>query len=155
MTLIHKVEIVLQPVKNWHLYSEFKNGKVSGGFIVYVRMFCIIGALVLLIACINFVNLFTARSEKKAREVGVRKAIGSNRTSLIFQFLTESVLVTFIAAFFAVAIVQVSLPAFNALTGNMLKHTLRRAAFLDITAGVYFIYRCYGWQQAGFLPFFF
>jgi putative ABC transport system permease protein len=117
---IHKVEIVLQPVKNWHLYSEFKNGKVSGGFIVYVRMFCIIGALVLFIACINFVNLFTARSEKKAREVGVRKAIGSNRTSLILQFLTESVLVTFIAALFAVVIVQLSLPAFNTLTGNML-----------------------------------
>ena len=118
---IHKVEIVLQPVKNWHLYSEFKNGKVSGGFIVFVRMFCIIGALVLLIACINFVNLFTARSEKKAREVGVRKAIGSSRISLIFQFLTESVLVTFIAALFAIAIVQVSLPAFNLLTGNTLK----------------------------------
>jgi ABC-type antimicrobial peptide transport system permease subunit/AraC-like DNA-binding protein len=117
---IHKVGIVLQPVKNWHLYSEFKNGKASGGFIVYVRMFCIIGALVLLIACINFVNLFTARSEKKAREVGVRKAIGSNRTSLILQFLTESVLVTFIAALFAVVIVQLSLPAFNVLTGNML-----------------------------------
>jgi len=117
---IHKVEIVLQPVKNWHLYSEFKNGKGSGGFIVYVRMFCVIGALVLLIACINFVNLFTARSEKKAREVGVRKAIGSNRASLILQFLTESVLVTFIAALFAVVIVQLSLPAFNALTGNML-----------------------------------
>ncbi|MDB5090358.1 MAG: macB 15 [Mucilaginibacter sp.] len=118
---IHKAWIVLQPVKNWHLYSEFKNGKASGGLIVYVRMFCIIGALVLLIACINFVNLFTARSEKKAREVGVRKAIGSNRASLILQFLTESVLVTFIAALFAVAVVQVSLPAFNALTGNALK----------------------------------
>ena len=118
---IHKVEIVLQPVKNWHLYSEFKNGKVSGGFIVYVRMFCIIGALVLLIACINFVNLYTARSEKKAREVGVRKAIGSNRASLILQFLTESVLVTLIAALFAVLIVQLSLPAFNLLTGNALR----------------------------------
>ena len=118
---IHKVEIVLQPVKNWHLYSEFKNGKVSGGFIVYVRMFCIIGALVLFIACINFVNLFTARSEKKAREVGVRKAIGSNRASLILQFLTESVLVTFIAALFAIVIVQLSLPAFNTLTGNSLE----------------------------------
>jgi len=118
---IHKVEIILQPVKNWHLYSEFKNGKASGGLIVYLRMFCIIGALVLLIACINFVNLFTARSEKKAREVGVRKAIGSSRASLIFQFLTESVLVTLIAALFAIAIVQVSLPAFNSLTGNALK----------------------------------
>ncbi|MES2110185.1 MAG: ABC transporter permease [Bacteroidota bacterium] len=118
---IHKVEIALQPVKNWHLYSEFKNGKASGGFIVYVHMFCIIGALVLLIACINFVNLFTARSEKKAKEVGVRKAIGSSRASLIFQFLTESVLVTFIAALFAILIVQLSLPAFNSLTGNTLK----------------------------------
>jgi len=117
---IHKIEIVLYPVKSWHLYSDFKNGKASGGLIVYVRMFCIIGALVLLIACINFVNLFTARSEKKAREVGVRKAIGSNRASLILQFLTESIMVTFIAALFAILIVQLSLPTFNALTGNSL-----------------------------------
>lgn len=118
---IHKVSIVLQPVKNWRLYSEFKNGKAAGGFIVYVRMFCIIGALVLLIACINFVNLFTARSEKKAKEVGVRKAIGSNRANLIFQFLTESVLVTFIAALLAIGMIQLSLPAFNTLTSNSLK----------------------------------
>ena len=117
----HKVELILQPVKNWHLYADFKNGQVAGGFIVYVRMFCIIGALVLLIACINFVNLFTARSEKRAREVGVRKAIGSSRARLIMQFLTESVLVTFVAAVVAIVMVLLTLPAFNSLTGNALK----------------------------------
>ena len=92
-----KPAVLFHPVTDWHLYSEFKNGKESGGFIDYVRMFSIIGILVLVIACINFMNLSTARSEKRAREVGVRKAIGSQRRDLIFQFLTESVLITFIA----------------------------------------------------------
>jgi ABC-type antimicrobial peptide transport system permease subunit len=112
----YKPEVFLHPLKDWHLHSDFKNGKVAGGFIDYVRMFSIIGALVLLIACINFVNLSTARSEKRAREVGVRKAIGSLRRDLIFQFLTESLLTTFVALLFAIAFVQLALPYFNALT---------------------------------------
>jgi len=114
----YKPEVFLYPLKSWHLYSDFKNGKASGGFIDYVRMFGIIGALVLLIACINFVNLSTARSEKRAREVGVRKAIGSHRRDLVFQFLTESVLITFLAFFLAVIFVLLALPAFNTLTGS-------------------------------------
>jgi ABC-type antimicrobial peptide transport system permease subunit len=116
-----KPEVFLYPLKDWHLYSDFKNGKASGGFIDYVRMFGIIGALVLLIACINFVNLSTARSEKRAREVGVRKAIGSLRRDLIFQFLTESVLLTFIAFLLSVVFVQLALPYFNTLTGSLVK----------------------------------
>jgi len=113
-----KPVVLFHPVKYWHLYSDFKNGKESGGFIEYVRMFSIIGALVLLIACINFMNLSTARSEKRAREVGVRKAIGSQRKDLIFQFLTESILITFIAFLLSVLLVQLVLPAFNTLTGG-------------------------------------
>jgi len=113
-----KPAVLLHPVADWHLYSEFKNGKESGGFIDYVRMFSIIGILVLLIACINFMNLSTARSEKRAREVGVRKAIGSQRHDLIFQFLTESILITFIAFLLSIVFVQLVLPSFNALTGD-------------------------------------
>jgi len=113
-----KPVVLLHPLEDWHLYSEFKNGKESGGFIDYVRMFSIIGILVLLIACINFMNLSTARSEKRAREVGVRKAIGSQRHDLIFQFLTESILITFIAFLLSIVFVQLVLPSFNALTGD-------------------------------------
>jgi putative ABC transport system permease protein len=113
-----KPEIILQPLRNWHLYSEFKDGKATSGFIEYVRMFSIIGILVLLIACINFMNLSTARSEKRAREVGVRKAIGSSRLDLIFQFLTESLLVTFLSFLLSILFVQLALPAFNTITGS-------------------------------------
>ncbi|MGZ3944313.1 MAG: ABC transporter permease, partial [Mucilaginibacter sp.] len=111
-----KAEVILHPIKDSHLYSDYKNGKVAGGFIDYVRMFSIIGALVLLIACINFMNLSTARSEKRAREVGVRKAIGSQRSDLIWQFLTESVLITFMAFLLSILLVQLALPEFNTLT---------------------------------------
>ena len=113
-----KPVVLLHPLKYWHLYSDFKNGKEVGGFIDYVRMFSIIGILVLLIACINFMNLSTARSEKRAREVGVRKAIGSLRKDLIFQFLTESILITFVAFLLCVIIVQIVLPSFDTLTGD-------------------------------------
>jgi putative ABC transport system permease protein len=116
-----KPEVFLYPLKDWHLYSDFQNGKAVGGFIDYVRMFGIIGALVLLIACINFVNLSTARSEKRAREVGVRKAIGSRRRDLIFQFLTESVFITFVAFLLSILFVLLALPNFNTLTGSLVK----------------------------------
>ena len=116
-----KPEIFLHTVKDWHLYSTFENGRVSGGFVEYVRMFVIIGVLVLLIACINFINLSTARSEKRAREVGVRKAIGSRRKDLIVQFLTETILITFFAFVLSVAFVQLALQPFNALTGGTVR----------------------------------
>ena len=77
-------------MKNWHLYSDFKNGVIVGGRIQYVWLFGIIGIFVLLLACINFMNLSTARSEKRAKEVGIRKAVGSLRMQLIYQFLSES-----------------------------------------------------------------
>ncbi|BAU55953.1 ABC transporter permease [Mucilaginibacter gotjawali] len=112
--------VILYPMLKWHLFSDFKNGKAASGFIDYVRIFTLIGALVLLIACINFINLSTARSEKRAREVGVRKAIGSQRKDLIFQFLIESSLVTFISFLFSILLVQLALPAFNSLTGTLI-----------------------------------
>ncbi len=111
-------DVILHPLQRWHLYGNYENGKDVGGFIEYVRMFSIIGMLVLLIACINFVNLTTARSEKRAKEVGVRKTIGSQKKDLIFQFLTESILLTLIAFLLAILFVQLALPAFNKLTGS-------------------------------------
>jgi putative ABC transport system permease protein len=111
-----KPELILHHLKDWHLRSDFKNGKMAGGFIDYVRIFSIIGVLVLLIACINFMNLSTAQSEKRAREVGVRKAIGSQRKDLIIQFLTESILITFIAFVLSIILVQLAIPYFNTLT---------------------------------------
>jgi len=108
-----KTEVMLHPLKDWELYSNFENGKATGGFIEYVKMFSIIGLLVLLIACINFTNLSTARSEKRTREVGVRKTIGSSRQSLIIQFLSESVLVSFIAFLISILLVELALPYFN------------------------------------------
>jgi putative ABC transport system permease protein len=113
-------EVIFQPMANWHLYGNYENRVETGGFVEYVRMFSIIGALVLLIACINFINLATARSEKRAREVGVRKALGSLRKDLIFQFLTESFLLTSIAFFIALVLVTLLLPGFNQLTESLI-----------------------------------
>jgi ABC-type antimicrobial peptide transport system permease subunit len=92
-----KEEVVLHPMSKWHLYSDFKNGKVDGGRIQFVWLFGIIGVFVLLLACINFMNLSTARSEKRAKEVGIRKTVGSLRRQLIGQFLSESLLIALLA----------------------------------------------------------
>jgi putative ABC transport system permease protein len=118
---ILKQEAFIYPLKDWHLYSDVKNGVAVGGFIDYVRMFSIIGMLVLLIACINFTNLSIVRSERRAREVGVRKAIGSLRRHIIFQFLMESVLITLMAFVLAVMLLSASLPAFNTLTASTVR----------------------------------
>lgn len=109
-------EVIMQEMKDWHLYTEFKNGVATGGLISYVRIFSITGILVLLIACINFMNLSTARSNKRAKEVGVRKVVGSRRYELILQFLTESLVITFAAFILSLVLVQLALPAFNTLT---------------------------------------
>jgi ABC-type antimicrobial peptide transport system permease subunit len=113
---VSKGEVFMYPLASKHLYSDFKNGIPAGGLIDYVKMFSIIGLLVLLIACINFMNLSTARSEKRAREVGVRKAVGSQRANLIFQFLIESLVITFAAFILSLLLLQLMLPAFNSLT---------------------------------------
>ncbi|MBS1916725.1 MAG: ABC transporter permease [Bacteroidetes bacterium] len=111
-----KTQITMQSLKDRHLYTEYKNGIVSGGVVDYVIMFGIIGLFVLLIACINFTNLSTARSEKRAREVGIRKVAGSTRNLLILQFIVESVITTFVAFLFSLVILQLALPYFNTLT---------------------------------------
>ncbi|WP_128545999.1 ABC transporter permease [Larkinella soli] len=111
-------EYFLHPMAKWHLYSDFKDGKNVGGAIQFVWLFGIIGVFVLLLACINFMNLSTARSEKRAKEVGIRKAVGSQREQLVTQFLSESMLVVFFALFLAILIVQLSLTPFNELSGK-------------------------------------
>ncbi|HLZ89547.1 MAG TPA: ABC transporter permease, partial [Puia sp.] len=110
--------LVLQPMDNFHLYSDFTDGKVSGGRIRFVWLFGIIGAFVLLLACINFMNLSTARSEKRAKEVGIRKTVGSLRVQLIGQFLCESVVVALLALVLAILWVVISLPFFNSLSNK-------------------------------------
>jgi putative ABC transport system permease protein len=109
------------PMKRWHLYAQFKNGVNTGGSIEYVRLFLILALSILVIACINFMNLSTARSEKRAREVGVRKVVGAARVSLVRQFLGESTLMAFISLIIAVLLVELALPYFNSLTGEQLK----------------------------------
>ena len=113
-----KPQVFLDPMKNWHLYSDFKNGKIVGGRIQYVWLFGIIGVFVLLLACINFMNLSTAKSEKRAKEVGIRKAIGSLRVQLIYQFFSESLLVTILAFILAIVFVLLALPFFNDVAGK-------------------------------------
>ncbi len=96
----------------WHLYNEFENGIVSGGRIRFVWLFAMIGIFVLVLACINFMNLSTARSEKRAKEIGIRKAIGSLKMQLIGQFLCESLLLAFVAMFVSLILVNITMPFF-------------------------------------------
>jgi len=98
-----------------HLFGKFENGKPAGGDIDQIWLFVGLAFGILLIACINFMNMATAKSEKRAKEVGIKKTIGANRSSLILQFLTESMVLTFIAVVLAIALLEVSLPAFNHL----------------------------------------
>ena len=115
-----KPVIFLQPMNNWHLYSDFKNGVNTGGSIQYVWLFGVIGVFVLLLACINFMNLSTARSEKRAKEVGIRKSVGSRRNQLIAQFYCESLVIAVFSFLFAIFFVQLSLPFFNEVAAKKL-----------------------------------
>ena len=114
------METLLYPYSRTYLYSEFENGKEIGGRIELIRMFGFIAAIILLIACINFMNLSTARSEKRAKEVGVRKVMGAPKKYLIYQFLGESMLISSIAALLAFVIILLVLPAFGNLVGKEL-----------------------------------
>ncbi|GAB3995558.1 ABC transporter permease [Spirosoma daeguense] len=109
----YKPEFFLHPMSKWHLYGDFKDGVNTGGLITFVWLFGSIGAIVLLLACINFMNLSTARSEKRAKEVGIRKAIGSFRSQLVSQFFSESLLMAILAFILSILFVQLTLPFFN------------------------------------------
>ncbi len=110
------VELFLHPFGDLYLYGRFEDGKVAGGRIEYVRLFSVIALFVLLIGCINFMNLSTAQFAKRAREVGIRKSIGANRSSLIGQYLGESVIVAFCSLIVSLILIELFLPVFNNLT---------------------------------------
>ena len=114
-------KIFLLPMKDWYLRSNFEQGRQVGGRIKYVWLFSIIGTIVLLLACINFMNLSTARSEKRAKEVGIRKSVGSPRHQLIYQFLSESFIVCLFAYVFAIAIIVLSLNSFNQIAQKQME----------------------------------
>src|SRR5436190_4911033 len=114
------MELALQPYTEKYLYSTFKNGKIAGGRIEYVRLFTLVAIFILLIACINFMNLATARSVKRAKEVGVRKVVGAGRFALMGQFFGEAMLLTFFSFIIAIVLTILFLPAFNSLIGKQL-----------------------------------
>lgn len=113
-----KITVGLIPYGDRYLYSAFENGKPVEGRMIYVRIFTGVAIFILIIACINFMNLATARSIKRAKEVGVRKVVGSSRFSLVYQFFGESILFSALALLISVLVTQVLLPAFNNLTGK-------------------------------------
>ncbi|MEO0556226.1 MAG: ABC transporter permease [Bacteroidota bacterium] len=135
-----EVTIGLQPYEDQYLVGNFVNGQPNEGRILYVKIFSGVAIFILIIACINFTNLSTARAIRRAKEVGVRKVIGSTRTSLVGQFLSESFLMSFFAMLLSLALVWVLLPAFNELTGKQIrlplfewKHWLAVLALIVIT----------------------
>ena len=132
----HQPKLFLQPMNRWRLYSDFKNGVSTGGRIDYVWLFGVIGAFVLLLACINFMNLSTARSEARAREVGIRKTLGSDRKQLIGQFLIESLVTAAMSFVLALLLTSLALPAFNELADKHL--TIHWTAPLFWLAGLGF-----------------
>lgn len=117
------------PMTQWRLYSEFKDGKNTGGMISYVRLFSIIAFIILLIACVNFMNLSTARSEKRAKEVGVRKTLGSGKRQLVLQFFSESVILALIAFLLSVIAVFLLMPSFNRLVDKELALNITQPYF--------------------------
>jgi putative ABC transport system permease protein len=129
-------DLFLHPLTRWRLYSNFENGKEAGGMIQYVRLFSIIAVFILIIACINFMNLATARSEKRAREVGIRKSVGSRRGELITQFIGESVFISFLACAIAVLMAVLLLPFYNDLVGKQLHIEFLKAPFWVFTIGL-------------------
>ncbi|MEK6479698.1 ABC transporter permease [Catalinimonas sp. 4WD22] len=127
-----KPELFLHPMERWRLYSNFENGVVKGGMIDYVNLFTIIAIFILIIACINFMNLATARSERRAREVGIRKSVGSRRIDLMGQFIGESIFISFIAYVIAILLTQLLLPFYNDLVEKKLA--------IDYTSSLFWLF---------------
>lgn len=124
------------PMSRWHLYSDFENGRNTGGMIEYVRLFSIVAIIILLIACINFMNLSTARSEKRAKEVGIRKTLGSNKKQLVTQFFCESFILTLIAFVLAIIAVALLLPSFNLMVDKHLSLSITQPLFWIVALGI-------------------
>lgn len=139
-----------------YLYGKYENGVLTGGRITYVRLFSIIAIFILLIACINFMNLSTARASRKVKEVGIKKAIGAARNALVVQYLSESLLMSFLSLFVAMFLVYISLSQFNLITGKHLVFELNRDRaflFIGITAFTGFVAGSYpALYLSGFNP---
>lgn len=125
----HVSTYFFHPMSKWRLYSDFREGINTGGMIEYVRLFSIIACIILLIACVNFMNLSTARSEKRAKEVGIRKTLGSGKRELVFQFFFESILLALVSFAFSVILVFLLLPSFNLLVNKQLVIPFGQASF--------------------------
>jgi len=133
-------ECLLYPMSSWRLYGKFENGKESaGGRIEQVRLLTSIAWIILLIACINFMNLATASSQKRAKEVGVRKVLGAERRKLIFQFMGEALVMSLAATIVSIAIMYLSLPAFNQLMQKQLELAITRPVHITALFGITFI----------------
>ena len=131
-----KRELFLYPLLRWRLHSNFENGVEEGGMIEYVRLFSVIAAFILIIACINFMNLATARSERRAREVGIRKTFGSYRSELVMQFMGESLFITVLAFLIALILTELALPFYNQLVDKQLYVPYTSWQFWLASAGV-------------------
>lgn len=129
-------EPILQPITDVHLYSDYKDGKPVGGRIEYVRIFSVVALFILLIACINFMNLATARSAIRAQEVGVRKVVGALRSSLIGQFMSESLLTSMLAIILSLVLVWLALPTLNTLFDKHLSLDMNEPALWLIITGL-------------------
>ncbi|MFN3757906.1 MAG: ABC transporter permease [Algoriphagus aquaeductus] len=123
------VKLFAYPQSELYLHGSWKDGKLQEGRIKTVKLFAMIGFFILLIACINFMNLSTAKSQKRAKEVGVRKVSGADKSSLVYQFLSESVLITVFSGILALLLVQITLPVFNTLTGKQMVLPLGEGMF--------------------------
>ena len=123
-------------MNDWHLYTQFSNGRPDSGLITFIRLLSAIAWIVLLIACINFMNLATARAAQRAREVGVRKTLGAMRKALIAQFILESIAMSFIAVTLAVGLVYIALPGFNTLLDRQLSFTPLAPVHLAALIGI-------------------
>ena len=134
-----KIEVGLQPFNDKYLVSNFENGKPSGGRIDYIRIFTSVAIFILIIACINFMNLSTARATKRAKEVGIRKVVGSSRQYLVGQFLGESVLLAFLSLLLSLFLIQVFLPSFNQFTGKQVGLSLSEPAYWAVLVGLMLI----------------
>jgi putative ABC transport system permease protein len=134
-----KHEFFLYPLLRWRLYSSFQNGIEQGGMSDYVQLFTIIAVFIIVIACINFMNLATARSERRAREVGIRKSVGSLRYQLIFQFIGESMIIAFISFAIAIIAAQLVLPYYNTLVDKKLFIDYASKEFWLFSLGLIFV----------------
>lgn len=127
-----KPELFLYPMERWRLYSNFEDGKEKGGMSDFVQLFSLIAVFIIVIACINFMNLSTARSEKRAKEVGIRKSVGSHKSHLVLQFLAESSIISLVAFAFAILFTQLVLPFYN----NMVEKEL----FIDYSSWQFWMF---------------